>query len=122
MKRMLIILTISLSACGSSGSVKNMAMKDYEPKPDNILVDVRTPEEFSSGHVKGAVNVDFFDENFVTNFEKQFKKTDVIYIHCKSGGRSSKAVQALEEKGFKNLIHLDGGILQWFEAGKPVEK
>lgn len=121
MKR-IFILSIGLSACSSGDSANHMAMKDYEFEAKNILVDIRTPEEFASGHLKNAINIDFFDENFVTNFEGQFDKNDTIYIHCKSGGRSTKAVQLLEAKGFKHLVHLDGGILQWLEAGKPVEK
>ena len=103
------ILAIGLSSCASKGSFKNISMENYEPNSENILVDIRTPEEFSQGHLKDAINIDFFDNDFVQNFEKQFDKNDTIYIHCKSGGRSSKAVQLLEGLGYKNLIHLDGG-------------
>lgn len=121
MKRILI-LAIGLTSCSSTNSMKHIAMKDYNPQPENILVDIRTPKEFAEGHLKNAINIDFFDDNFIDNFEKQFGKDDTIYIHCKSGGRSTKAVQQLETLGFKNLVHLDGGILQWLEAGKPIEK
>ncbi|GET45731.1 MAG: rhodanese-like domain-containing protein [Capnocytophaga felis] len=121
MKR-IFILAVSLSSCGSGSSSKHISMDEYQPNSSDILVDIRTPEEFSEGHLENAVNVNFFDEDFVSNFEKEFDKNDTIYIHCKSGGRSTKAVQILEDKGYKNLIHLDGGILRWLEAGKPVEK
>ena len=116
------ILAIGLSSCASKGSFKNISIENYEPNSENILVDIRTPEEFSQGHLKDAINIDFFDDDFVQNFEKQFDKNDTIYIHCKSGGRSSKAVQLLEGLGYKNLIHLDGGIQQWIKSGKAVEK
>lgn len=118
----IFILAVGLSSCSSGSPTNHIAMKDYEPQAKNILVDIRTPEEFADGHLENAININFFDENFVTNFESQFDKNDTIYIHCKSGGRSTKAVQILEQKGFKNLIHLDGGFLQWLEAGKPVEQ
>ncbi|GIJ96169.1 rhodanese-like domain-containing protein [Capnocytophaga stomatis] len=121
MKRV-FILAIGLSSCGSGSSSKHISMDEYQPNSANILVDIRTPEEFSEGHLENAVNVNFFDEDFVSNFEKEFDKNDTIYIHCKSGGRSTKAVQLLEDKGYTNLVHLDGGILRWLEAGKPVEK
>ncbi|CEN35304.1 rhodanese-like domain-containing protein [Capnocytophaga cynodegmi] len=121
MKRVFILM-MGLSSCQLGDSSKHIAMEKYEPSSEGILVDIRTPEEFSEGHLENAVNINFFDEDFVSNFEKEFDKNDTIYIHCKSGGRSTKAVQILEGKGYKNLIHLDGGILRWLEAGKPVEK
>ncbi|MDO4229753.1 MAG: rhodanese-like domain-containing protein [Capnocytophaga sp.] len=120
--RKVLILAIGLTSCSSGNSMKHIAMKEYNPQSGNILVDLRTSEEFAEGHLKNAINIDFFDANFVENFENQFDKSDTIYIHCKSGGRSSKAMQQLETVGFKNIIHLDGGIMQWLEAGKPIEK
>lgn len=118
----IFILMIGLSSCGGGKSGKNMPIEDYQSQSGNILVDIRTPEEYSEGHLKGAVNINFFDENFATNFENQFDKNDTIYIYCKSGGRSTKAVQLLEGMGFNNLIHLDGGMLRWVKSEKPVEK
>lgn len=118
----IFILMIGLSSCGGGKLGKNMSIEDYQSQSGNILVDIRTPEEYSEGHLKGAVNIDFFDENFATNFENQFDKNDTIYIYCKSGGRSTKAVQLLEGMGFNNLIHLDGGMLRWVKSGRPVEK
>lgn len=118
----IFILMIGLSSCGGGKSGKNMPIEDYQSQSGNILVDIRTPEEYSEGHLKGAVNINFFDENFATNFENQFDKNDTIYIYCKSGGRSTKAVQLLEGMGFNNLIHLDGGMLRWVKSGRPVEK
>ncbi|RIY37211.1 rhodanese-like domain-containing protein [Capnocytophaga canis] len=122
MKKSILILAMGLFSCSNIPSEKNIKIKDYEPKATDKLVDIRTAEEFADGHLKGAVNIDFFEDDFLENFEKQYDKEDTVYIYCKSGGRSSKAYAILEKAGFKNLMHLDGGFMQWSGTGKPVEK
>lgn len=119
---LIIILTMGFFSCNGIDSDRNIPIQNYEPKNQDKLVDIRTPEEFSEGHLQGAVNIDFFEDDFVDTFQHHFAKSDTIYIYCKSGGRSSKAFKMLDELGFKNLIHLDGGFMQWNGAGKPIQK
>ena len=76
------------------------------------LVDVRTPEEYSEGHIKGAENIDFFADNFLVQFEK-LDKDRPIYIYCRSGNRSSKVAAKLSEAGFSRIIDLKGGYKAW---------
>jgi len=85
------------------------------------LIDVRTPEEFNEGYIKNAVNINFFDDDFLEQMSK-FNKDEAIYIYCRSGGRSGSASAKLEEAGFTKVYDLDGGILQWNEEGKAVTK
>lgn len=83
------------------------------------LIDVRTYDEFASGHIPNSINIDF------NNFEEFKKNIDLIdkgkptYIYCMSGGRSSKAFTYLSKKGFTNLYELDGGIISWRKNGFP---
>lgn len=86
-----------------------------------IVLDVRTPNEFQSGHIKDAVNIDFFSEDFM-NQVQQLDKSKVLLIHCASGGRSSKAMNKLKGKGFAALYNMLGGMNAWKNNGLPVEK
>ena len=77
------------------------------------LIDVRTPYEFSSGHIENAVIVDFFNQN---NFRATFKKLDKkkpLYLYCRSGNRSSRAAKQLAGLGFEKIYDLKGGYMKW---------
>jgi rhodanese-related sulfurtransferase len=85
------------------------------------VLDVRTPEEFAAGHLKGAKNVDFNEDDF----EKQLSTLDrnkTWLVHCAAGGRSTRSLKLLDKLGFKSIIHLDEGYKGWTAAGLPVEK
>jgi len=85
------------------------------------LVDVRTAEEYQSGHIEGAVNIDVQQEDFKSKAGKLDKNKPVL-VYCRSGKRSSNAGSILESMGFKRIVNLDGGMLAWEEEEKPVEK
>lgn len=91
--------------------------------PNAQILDVRTPEEFASEHIDKAVNINWLSNDFVLNTEK-LDKTKPIFVYCKSGGRSAKAVAKLQELGFNIIYELQGGILKWNAAGlsKPDNK
>jgi rhodanese-related sulfurtransferase len=85
------------------------------------ILDVRTPEEWNGGIIKGAKKINFFDKDFnqqITSLDK----TKPIYVYCKSGGRSGKAAKQLEKMGFTTIYNLLGGITAWNAAGKKIEK
>ncbi len=88
---------------------------------DVQLVDVRTPQEFSEGHLKNAANFDIYEPDFTSHFAELDKEKPVL-VYCRSGKRSADAAALLEEAGFKEIYNLDGGILRWENAGKPLEK
>lgn len=85
------------------------------------LIDVRTPEEYESGHMINANNLNFFDEAFEKELD-QLDKDIPVCVYCKSGGRSAKASEILRKKGFKTVYDLNGGIISWEKEGMPVEK
>src|SRR5690606_14763674 len=89
--------------------------------PDAVVLDVRTPEEFASGHLEGARNIDFMDASFAEKLAA-LDRSGPYLIHCASGGRSSRALRTLQELGFQTVVHLDGGLNAWREAGKPVTR
>jgi rhodanese-related sulfurtransferase len=86
--------------------------------PGTVIIDVRTPEEFASGHVQGALNipVEFAD------FAQQVSTLDpaVTYaIYCRSGNRSAVATAEMATMGFMHLYDLDGGFVDLEAAGMP---
>lgn len=85
------------------------------------LVDVRTAEEYQSGHIENAVNIDVQMEDFQKKAAKLDKNRPVL-VYCRSGKRSSSAASKLEDMGFTRIVNLDGGMLAWEEDDKPVEK
>lgn len=84
------------------------------------VIDVRAPEEFESGHISGAQNININDPAFVENV-KVLDKEKAYVVNCQLGGRSSRAVSLMNELGFKNAMNLEGGITAWKNAGLPIE-
>lgn len=91
-----------------------------QKKPETIVVDVRTQEEFAEGHIAGAKNVNFNAPGF-TDRMKEFEGKSVL-IHCAAGGRSSRALEALANQSFTEIFHLNQGFNAWQAAGKPIQK
>ena len=85
------------------------------------LVDVRTPEEYRSGYIAGAVNINFYDADFAQQIARLDKEKPLM-VYCAVGGRSGKAAAKLTEMGFKNVTDLAGGMNAWKAASKPTVK
>ena len=85
------------------------------------IIDVRTPKEYKSGYIDGAVNIHLYGRDFGERIDK-LDKNETVYVYCKAGGRSTEAVEIMQEKGFKHIVELDGGMDAWNEAAKPVKK
>lgn len=86
-----------------------------------IVLDIRTPKEFKAGHIKGAKNIDFYEDDFAEQIGK-LDRSKTYLVHCASGGRSGKSLELFEKLDFVTIYHLDGGFKGWEKAGKPVEK
>jgi len=88
-------------------SVNELHKVNFE-NGENVLVDVRTPEEFAEGHIGNAINLDVNNPDF----EAQIQKMDTAktyYIYCQAGVRSSKATSKLLRNGFKHIVNLKDG-------------
>ena len=86
-----------------------------------IVLDVRTPEEFLAGHIAGATNINFQDATFQAKL-RELDATKPYLVHCAAGGRSAKARDLMVKMNFKDIYHLEGGIVAWQKAGLPVTK
>ncbi|MEQ8908500.1 MAG: rhodanese-like domain-containing protein [Vicingaceae bacterium] len=86
--------------------------KDMQSKNDYYLIDVRTPAEFNQGHLDNAENLNLMDGSFENAIEKLDRKKP-IYVYCAVGGRSNRAANLLEDKGFVHIVDLKGGYTAW---------
>ena len=122
MKQIILIVLLFVS-CSSSAQQVNLDVNAFEKAiaDSNIQVlDVRTLEEFNSGHLKDAFLADWTKREQFMERVAALDKTKPVYTYCLSGGRSSAATKWLNENGFK-AYNLSGGIGAWKREGKPVE-
>jgi rhodanese-related sulfurtransferase len=76
----------------------------------HFLLDVREPDEYATARIEGSVLIPLAQ---VTARAGELPSDLPLYVHCKLGGRSAKAVAALEELGFTNAVNVTGGITAW---------
>ncbi len=118
----------ALAACSSgqpAGSPRNGASLSVDAfatamsSPGTTIIDVRTPAEFSSGHLAGARNLDVEASDFeqrVTTLDKAASYA----VYCHSGRRSGVAVETMRRLGFTSVYDLAGGVGAWTAAGRPL--
>jgi thioredoxin len=141
MKLHLVILLIATSllmnACSNGQNNSNSNSKgneqtktinyvlsaiDFQKKMEELslapVVDVRTPNEFSGGHIAKAINIDFRGSNFDSEISK-LDKTKPVFVYCLSGGRSTAAANNMRSSGFTDVYELSGGMMKWRAASLP---
>ena len=87
-----------------------------EQTPGSLLIDVRSPQEYSDGHLAGSINLPL--QSLKSVEEAAPDKSTPLFIYCLSGGRSKKAARALGTLGYTNVTSI-GGVNQW---NGPLEK
>lgn len=117
-----LFFSCNISAQQEPG-VKLLPAKAFAQSLDSALqkqiIDVRTPEEFQSGHIAAAKNINLYDQDFKAQLEK-LNKQEPVFVYCKVGGRSAKAAKILNELGFASIYDLDGGMMAWESNKLPV--
>ncbi len=95
----------------------------------DLIVDVREPKEWESGHIPGALlaprgMIEWYADPSYANHKAQLAEAREknVVIHCATGGRSLLAAQSLQRLGFKNVSSMAGGFNDWSAKGLPVEK
>ncbi|MFO0479957.1 MAG: thioredoxin domain-containing protein [Bacteroidota bacterium] len=119
------LVAILFNSCsnGQTQSTKtNLSANEFAAKmkelPTATIIDVRTSDEFSKGHLANANNYDWNGNEF----DKQIApldKSEPVFVYCLSGGRSSSAASKMRSDGFKEVYELSGGIMKWRGANLP---
>jgi len=86
-----------------------------------IIIDIRTPEEYTNGHIENAINLDYYSKTFRDELNK-LDKNKTYLIYCRSGHRSGMALGIMNELGFREVYNMLGGITQWKAEGFPTTK
>ena len=131
MRLLVLLAALSLAACSPGDEAQPTPVPDVDivtpevaferiERGDLAVLDVRTPEEFAAGALPGAINVDWKGRGFREALDG-FDRSAPVLVHCESGGRSTYAVEALRDLGFEHILHMDGGMRAWRQAGLPVE-
>ena len=109
-----LLATLGLTSCGSSDEAR-AAMDNGA-----TVIDVRTPAEYESGNVEGALNIDVSAPDFVERVS-ELPKDDTYVVYCRSGNRSGQAAQMMRAMGFERAYNV-GGFDQLARAGAETER
>ncbi|MFN9662322.1 MAG: rhodanese-like domain-containing protein [Akkermansiaceae bacterium] len=124
-----ILFTALLTSLGSisiAEEIKAVAPVKIEEAEKQLatgaqLLDVRTKEEWTEGHLKGAKLVTVTEDGFLEKAKALLDPKKPVVVYCRSGKRSAMATEQLRANGF-TVFYLEGGITAWKAAGKAVEK
>jgi rhodanese-related sulfurtransferase len=94
---------------------------DNLSNPDFVIIDVRTPGEYASGHIEDAINMDFYAEDFDGQLD-ELDRDKIYLIYCQSGNCSGKALDKMEALGFREVYNMLGGIANWERTNLPTVK
>lgn len=119
----LVVLSLFLST-GASANVQGvkaseLLVNQMSDTPYTII-DVRTVEEYTGGHIKGAINIPY-DQIEAQSFLLNELKDKTLVVYCRSGRRAHIFESALSKRGF-TLLHLEGDMLGWQAQGLPLIK
>jgi len=136
MRRIVLFVFLALVVCGcktapvsktdsgvpdAAASVKDVSPAEAQAavsKPYSQFVDVRTPEEYSSGHAARSINIPL--DTLSANLDR-LEKNEPVYVICETGGRSQSAALILKNAGFNNVLSVAGGTAAWRQANLPME-
>ena len=115
---------LASAAFAGDGALKPLTQEAFLALPGEgadapFVLDVRSPEEFVSGYVPGAVNI---PHDQLASRLTEVPKDKEIVLYCRSGRRAALAADVLAANGYSRLEHLEGDIAAWVEKGRPVEK
>ena len=86
-----------------------------------VILDIRTPEEFQTEHIEGAINIDFYSDTFRDDIDALDKEKTYL-IYCRTDRRTGESLSMMRELGFLEVYNMDGGINSWKSEGYPTVK
>ena len=123
MSRVIFFFLLIFYSCQIFESTEIIVISDAElteiQDTDYILVDVRTIEEYESGHIQDAIHFDFYSELFQKEILSLDKSSSII-LYCRTQNRSTKTANYLKENGYKEITVLEGGIISWVKNGNDL--
>jgi len=96
-----------------------MMIQNNAENKDFIILDIRTVEEYESGHIENAFMIDYYSYTFNDELNS-LDKNKTYLIYCRTGRRTGLTLDIMEELGFNTVYNMLGGITQWQEEGHPI--
>jgi rhodanese-related sulfurtransferase len=131
MSRSVLVLAALASIAGCAGSnvfpptvidltalQANEVIQYHQGNPEFVILDVRTPAEFSAGHLENAVNLDYMAPTFPDDVDA-LDRSRIYLVHCQAGGRSANASADMLAMGFHDLYDMVDGFAGWQAEGLP---
>ena len=118
-----LLLTI-FYACTSPAQKGNISTAQFEQEmqqPGVQVLDVRTANEFKTGHIKNALQADWMSQQQFADRVQYLDKSKPVLVYCATGVRAGKAMDWLMKNGFTKVSNLSGGFTQWKLDNKPFE-
>ena len=121
----ILLFSVFLFACSPSNNGEIMQVSPIESaglqsNKFAVIIDVRSQSEWEQQHIPGAIHIPLSDLDDRMGELKAFEDKQLI-MQCAVGGRSSQAVEILQQAGFSNVSNMNGGIVAWRKANLPVE-
>lgn len=121
----MMLHAVTLLYAQESAEIRNVSVKEFrqtmDALPDEVLIDLRTPEETGKGKIPGAVEIDFYGDNFRSALDGLDRNKPCL-LYCAGGIRSGKAAALMQQLGFKKIYNLEDGYKGWVKEGMPVEE
>jgi rhodanese-related sulfurtransferase len=92
-----------------------------EGDSDFVILDIRTPGEYQSGHIENSIMIDFYSKTYAEEINR-LDKGKTYLIHCRSGNRSRRSMALFKKLQFQKIYHLSSGINGWNSEGLPLVK
>jgi len=120
----LVAVSVIIQACRSpqrtTDASQTQLLEWMEQKSALCILDVRTADEYASGHIPGAINISHQDISAHIKELTAYKEKNIV-VYCQSGRRARIAQNVLAKAGFPNVYHLRGDMTAWRKAGRPTE-
>ena len=120
-----ILISCTENSITNAQIIENLSVENFksflDKEQNRILIDVRTPEETATGHLKDATLINYYANDFMDKIA-MVRRDVPIFIYCRSGGRSSVAAKKMKKIGFAKIYNMLGGIGAWNDANFSIVK
>lgn len=115
----LLVGTAFIQVKAQPKHVDSKTFYDQMQVEEGILLDVRTLQEYSRGHIEGSTLISVNDQRFMEKV-KLLQKEKPIYVYCLTGSRSFAVANYLDQMGYSKIYNLQRGIMEWNQLGYPI--
>jgi len=118
------LLFLSFNTITAQRSANTLSPAEFKlrcARMHGIMLDVRTPEEFLTSTIPGAININVMNPDYFTVHIKKLDRNKTYFLFCGTGMRSSEAMEEMKKAGFLKVYELDGGLTAWEKYDLPLD-